>query len=788
MYDPSIEEKLVAEWEKEGLYKFDMNSSKPIYTIDTPPPFTSGVLHMGHALSYSFIDFIARYKRMKGYNVYYPQGWDTMGFPTERAVEKKYGKNLTPEEFIKKCEEISIENLNAMRNQMLRLGFSFDKSHEYITLSSEYKKKVQLSILLMYEKGLVYKGTHAVYWCPYCHTAIAREETEDREEKGKLNYINFLLSGGGEKITIATTRPELMHACVAVVVNPNDEKNKKYIGKKAIVPIFNREVDIIADEDVDIEFGTGAEMVCTFGDKEDLIMFHRHNLKEIKAIDEDGRLINAGKYTGLNVEEARSAIISDLKAMGLLVKQEEILHTVKIHDRCENHVELISSEQWFMKTKEFAEKIKEQAEKIEWIPEFTKRYLLDWAEYIDWDWVISRQRKFDTPLPFWICKKCGYIVPAGKNKLPVDPRKDKPPLEKCPKCGGELIGESSTCDVWVDSSITPLAIAGWPDTDDFFKKAFPAEIRIQGTEIIRSWAFYTIYRVWALTGNIPFKKILVHGLVLGPDNRKMSKSFGNVVSPDDAIKEYSADSLRMWSALSGAIGRDRPLIMKDLKYAHSFINKLFNSYEFVEKALAGYKEAKGAGSYSDIDLWLLSRLNTIIKDVEKAYENFDFMSAANMLIDFYWHEFCDFYIEDVKYVVYGNDEHRKIAVQHVLYQTIDSVLKMLAPIIPFAADYIYRKLKKRSVHLESFPVADEKAINKEIEENGVYINNVISMIRREKTKNKLALNYPLTSIVINLPEKYYKLIEKNIKEISSICKVGSISLSNAQELSIEIKY
>ncbi len=788
MYDPKIEEELVKKWEEEKLYKFEASSNKPLYVIDTPPPFTSGVLHMGHALSYSFIDFVARYKRMKGYNVLYPQGWDTMGFPTERAVEKKYGKGLKPEEFVAKCEELSINNLTAMKQQMKRLGFSMDDSLEYITMSKDYKRKVQLSVLLMYEKGFVYKGKHAVYWCPYCHTAIAREETEDREEKGKLNYINFDIAGSGEKITIATTRPELLHACVAIAVNPNDERNKKYIGKKAVVPIFGKEVEIIGDEDVEMDFGTGAEMVCTFGDKEDLIMFHRHKLEEIKAVDEDGKLLNAGKYTGLSVEDARSAIISELKSNGILIKQEEILHTVKIHDRCEHPVELLSSEQWFMKTKEFAEKIKEQAEKIRWIPEFTKRYLLDWADYIDWDWVISRQRKFDTPLPFWSCEKCGYILPADKEKLPVDPRIEKAPIENCPRCGGKIVGESSTCDVWVDSSISPLVIAGWPENEELFKKAFPANIRIQGTEIIRSWAFYTIYRVWALTGNIPFKDLLIHGLVLGPDNRKMSKSFGNVVSPEETIKEYSADALRMWSALSGAIGRDRPLIMKDVKYAHSFINKLFNSYEFVSKAIEGHNAAEESNEFSDIDLWMLSRLNTTIKNVEKAYEEFDFMTIANTLIDFYWHEFCDFYIENVKHVIYGSEEKRKKAVKRVLYEVIESTLKMLAPIMPFSTDHLYRKLKKRSVHLESFPQADESKISKEAEENGLYINNVISAIRREKTKNKLALNYLLTSIVINLPEKYYKLIEKNKKEIGSICKVENIELKNADELSVEIKY
>ncbi|MGC9205358.1 MAG: valine--tRNA ligase [Candidatus Micrarchaeia archaeon] len=787
MYDPSIEEKLMKEWQEEKLYEFSENDAKPLYVIDTPPPYTSGVLHMGHAMSYSFVDFIARYKRMTGYNVYYPQGWDTMGFPTERAVEKKYGKGLEPKEFIEKCEEMSINNLNAMRSQMLRLGFSMNQSLEYITMSKEYQRKVQLSVLLMYEKGLVYRGMHAVYWCPYCNSAIAREETEDREQKDKLNYIQFAISGSDEKITIATTRPEMLHACVAVVINPKDERNSIYIGKKAIVPIFNREVSIIGDSDVKLDFGTGIEMICTFGDKEDLVMYHRHKLEEIKAIDEKGMLINAGKYSGLSLDEARSTIISDLKSSGLLVKQEEILHTVKIHDKCEHKIELISSNQWFMKITEFADTIKKQANEIRWVPEFTKRYLLDWAEYVDWDWVISRERKFDTPLPFWRCEKCGYIIPADKEKLPVDPRKDAKPMDKCPKCGGNIVGESMTCDVWVDSSITPLVIAGWPDKK-FMDKAFPAAIRVQGTEIIRSWAFYTIYRVWALTGSIPFKELFVHGMVLGPDNRKMSKSLGNVVAPDEIVKEYSADSLRMWSALSGAIGRDRPLIMQDVKYAYSFINKLFNSFAFVEKAISGYKKEGITMDFSDMDKWLLSRLNNTIKEAKASYEAFDFMGVANTVVDFYWHDFCDYYIENVKHIVYGVDEERQDAVKHVLYNTFDVVLRLLAPIIPYSTDYLYRRLNNKSVHLQTFPEEDDKQISAGAEENGKILNNVIGTIRREKTKNKLALNYRLTTIVINLPEEYYKLIEKNKKDIAEICKVDNIELNKAGELSVDLKF
>ncbi len=786
MYDKSIEEKWQQHWQKVEAYKFVDDRKKPLYVIDTPPPYTNGVLHMGHVSDYSYIDMIARYKRMKGFNVFYPQGWDTMGFPTERTVEKKYGKGLSDAEFIKKCEELSTENLSAMRKQMIRMGYSMDMSHEYITMLKPYTAKVQLSLLLLYEKGLVYRGRHAVYWCPYCKTPIAREETEDKEEKTTLNYINFELADKSGTITIATTRPELLHACVALAVNPNDEKNKGYIGKKVIVPIFNREVEVIGDTDVEIGFGTGAEMICTFGDKKDLMLFHRHKLPEIQAIDEEGKLINAGKYNGLSINEARSAIISDLKQMGLLVKREEILHTVKVHDRCSNPIELLSSTQWFIKTTEFAEQIKKQANEIKWIPEFTKRYLLDWADYIDWDWVISRERRFDTPLPFWYCEDCGEIIPAKEEMLPVDPRVDKPPVEKCPKCGGKVVGAKQTCDVWVDSAITPLVIAGWPN--EGYERYFPADLRVNATEIIRTWDFYTIFQTWALTGKIPFKTLFVHGLILAPDNKKMSKSLGNVIGPEELIEKYSADSVRMWAALSGAVGKDRALLFNDVKYAYSFLVKLFNSFEFIFKAIEGFDGSFEKEYLSSFDKYMLSRLNSLIKSVDKHYDEFDFFAAANELINFYWHEFCDYYIEEIKHVVYGKDEKRKRAVQYVLSEAADSMLRMLAPIVPHAAEELYTRLKKKSVHAQEFPKCNEELIDQKAEEEGLSLNEVISAVRKEKTKNGLALNYPLTAITINIPEKYYHLIEQNRADIAEICKVNEVKLGKAEELSVLINF
>ncbi len=784
-YDKSIEAKWQQAWLKENAYKFVPESGKPIYTIDTPPPYTSGTLHMGHVLDFSFIDFLARYKRMKGFNVYYPQGWDTMGFPTERAVEKLYGKGLGSEEFVKKGIELATENLTAMRSQMLRLGFSLDLSLEYITMSNEYQAKVQLSLLEMYDKGFVYRGVHAVYWCPYCRSAIAKEETEEIEEKTKLNYILFDIVGSDEKLEIATTRPEYLHACVAVAVNPQG-RHAQLAGKESKVPIFGNVVKIIADQSVKLEYGSGSEMVCTFGDKDDLILYHRHKLGNIKAIDESGRLINAGKYSGLGIKDARSAIIGVLKEEKRLIRQEEILHQVKIHDRCNNNVELIESMQWFIKTVEHAGKIKELAQQIEWIPKFTQRYLLDWAEYVDWDWVISRSRKFDTPLPFWYCGQCNEILPAKKVGLPINPKIAKAPVEKCPKCGGSVVPEELTCDVWIDSSITPLVIAGWPDSDPKrLSEHLPADIRVHATEIIRSWTFYTILRTWALTGDIPFRRVLIHGLLLGPDGKKMSKSLGNIVSPEALLSKFSADSVRMWSAMSGIIGKNKAFVFNDVKYAYDFINKLFNSYAFMERFISE-DSTNGNAQPGIFDKGIISRLNRLIGDVDKAYEYFEYSAAANSMIDFYWHEFCDFYLENIKHIAYGQASPGRNAVLQTLREVITKMLLLLAPIMPFATEELYTKLLKKSVHRELFPVHDAKAIDVNAEEEAAYLNGIIAAIRRAKTAERLALNYELTRIIINLPDEYYSLVDREKGEIARICKAKEVVLKKAEVLSSEI--
>ncbi|MBI5223332.1 valine--tRNA ligase [Candidatus Micrarchaeota archaeon] len=791
-YDKTIEEKWQKNWDEKQTYKFDeKDTKKPVYSIDTPPPFTSGELHMGHVLSYSFIDFTARYKRMKGFNVFYPQGWDSQGFPTEVRVEKKYGR-LPPVQFREKCVEWTNEMIERMRTQMQQMGFSADWNHQYITMKPDYHRKIQLSLTTMYKDKLIYRGKYPVFFCPRCSSAVAKSELEDEPKNGNLNYIKF--TGAGKDLIIATTRPELMPACVAVLYNPTDERYTKLEGKM-ITTALGKEVPLIADKDVEKEFGTGLLMVCTYGDKMDVIWQHRHKLPLIELIDHHGKMQNAGELNGLKIEEARKKILELLGDK--VVKKEQTSQTVKVHDRCKTPVELLASYQWFADIRSTAKRIKELAQKITWIPDFGISYLIDWVENAEWDWVISRQRVFGTPLPFYVCQKCGNTNSVDDLELPFYPEKAKG--KKC-ECGEPMTPETSTCDCWVDSSITPMIIAGWPDNMERFSRLYPASLRPQGVEIVRTWAFYTIHRSGLLTHLPPFKSILLNGNVLAPDGKKMSKSLGNVISPTELLKDYPADSIRQWAAMSGAMAKDRPFSYEDIKYAKNFINKIWNAARLIENIVAKQKEeaaktgekidrseAKSPPELTTIDKWIIGRLNQTISEVDAHMEKFEFHYAITKIQRFFWSDFCDNYIEYVKHRAYGTGNTQTAALytlRHVLRQT----MLLLAPITPHLCEEIsqagFGEIK--SVHHETYPKAGD-TYEQECAKLAPF-NEIVSQIRQQKAKGKLAQNAPLESVRISTPELLDEELLAELKEIAKIQKIenikgelGVISITQGQQ-------
>src|SRR6056297_1514987 len=558
-YDPEqVEPKWQEEWRGSEIYNLE---GEPDYVIDTPPPYPTGQLHLGHALGWSYMDFAARFHRLLGEEVLFPQGWDRHGLPTEVKVEEEEGIHRTDvprEEFRDLCVDLSERRIDSMKDTMRSLGFSQDWGAEYRTMDAEYWEKTQRSFVEMAdeeeEDNYVYRDEHPVNWCPRCETAIADAEVENIDREGTLHYVTFP-GVENDDIEIATTRPELLAACVGMAVEPGDERYEDRIGDTFEVPLFGQEVELLADDDVDGDFGTGAVMICTFGDKQDVDWWAEHDLDLRPVFTEDGHLGElAGEYEGLTIEEAKTEVADALDDAGYLNDSEPTEQSVGTCWRCDTPIEILSKEQWFVEVRQ--DEILEQAEKVERLPDHMHARLEEWTEGMDWDWVISRQRVFATPIPAWECGECGHWHIADREDLPVDPTEDDPVVGDCPECGADAwVGETDVMDTWMDSSITPLHISGWPD-DLSLDEFEPVSLRPQGHDIIRTWAFYTLLRTGGLTGKKPWEQVLVNGMVFGPDGNKMSKSRGNVVAPDEAVAEYSADALRQALAIGGQPGTD----------------------------------------------------------------------------------------------------------------------------------------------------------------------------------------------------------------------------------------
>ncbi len=770
-------------WDNTDIYKFNsLDSDRPTYSIDSPPPYPSGEFHMGNALNWCYFDFVARFKRMQGFNTHFPQGWDCHGLPTEVRAETTYKikkKDLPVSKFTEICIKLTKDYIKKMKKSMKILGFSIDWSLEYTTMDPEYLYATQLSFIQLYKDGWVYLGEHPVNWCPRCETAIAEAEVEYVERESSILYIKFGTDEGD--IIIATTRPELLGACVAIAVNPSDQRYSKNVGKKAKIPIYEREVQILADKDVDKEFGTGVVMICTFGDKTDVRWQNRHNLPIIKIMGEDGKLTEqAGKYSNLDVKECRSTIIEDLKSNNSIDRIEELSQSIGTCWRCHTPVEIISRDQWFMKTRKMLDEVLSWSNKINWIPSFAKNRMIDWAKSLDWDWVISRQRIFATPFPVWYCKNCRETILAEESWLPVDPRFEPPKITKCPKCNkSEFIGEDSVMDTWMDSSITCAFHAGWPSNIDSFNRLFPADLQPNGYDIIRTWDYYLMVKHLALFKKAPYKNVLVNGMVRGADGRMMHKSYGNYVEASEAVKKYGADSLRQWAAGGAATGYDLPFNWDDVEYGKKFLTKLWNASRFVEMHIQDYEETNV--TLELLDRWILSKLNRLINEVTKYYETFQFNRALDSVRNFTWHIFCDQYIESIKYRLYSNeDEESKASARYVLYNLVSNIIKLLAPICPHISESIFILILKKddseSVHKSKWPSVKKELIDEATEKDGDLIQAIISEIRRIKSEKRISLRKPLQEVVINANRELSNTIRRNAKVIEETCHIESFQI------------
>ena len=765
-YDPeAAEQKWRDEWLDSDVYRYADDEERPDYIIDTPPPYPTGNLHIGNALGWCYMDYAARYHRLQGDDVLFPQGWDCHGLPTEVKVEENrdiHRTEVSREQFREWCIEHTESQIDAMKETMLTLGFSQDWDHEFRTMDDEYWGQTQRSFVEMADSGYVYQDEHPVNWCPRCETAIADAEVENEDREGTLYYITFE-GVDNDEIEIATTRPELLAACVSMAVDPDDERYEDRIGDTFDVPLFGQEVELIADEDVDGEFGTGAVMICTFGDKQDVTWWAEHDLDLRAAVTEDGRLNElAGEFEGLPLAEAKTEIAEALDEAGYLNDHEHAEQSVGCCWRCDTPIEILSKEQWFVEVNQ--DEILEAAQEIEWFPDHMYTRLEEWTEGMEWDWVISRQRVFATPIPAWECADCGHVEIAGTDEVPVDPTAEGPAIGECPECGGsaspegsrgedgetagtEWIGETDVMDTWMDSSISAMYVAGWPE--ESFE---PVQLREQGHDIIRTWAFYTILRTVAVTDEIPWEQALINGMVFGDDGNKMSKSRGNFVQPEEVVEEHSTDAFRQAMALGGQPGTDIQFQWKEVTSATRFQTKLWNITRFAAEHFDESTPNIEDPAYRDADVWILSECARVADEVAADMDAYRFDSALRTVRNFVWHDLADDYLELIKGRLYEGRPGERRAAQHALYTTLSASLRMLSPFAPFITEEAWSHLPTEgSVHGSSWPALPE--CDPDAAVRGSLIAEIAATVRGWKSDEGKPLNAELDRIEVYLDEE-----------------------------------
>lgn len=793
-YPKNLEEKWQRFWEKEKIYKFLPKSRKPIFSIDTPPPYVSAEkLHMGHVMSYTQADFIARFKRQRGFNVFYPMGFDDNGLPTERFVEKKYGlrKDKTNRNLFRKlCIKESERLIKIYKKLWQRLALSVDWSLTYHTINELSQRIAQRSFIDLYKKKKIERKEEPVIWCPRCQTSLSQADLEDREEEGLLNYIKF--SSGNEELVVATTRPELIPACVALFFNPQDERYKHLEGKKAKIPLFEREVPILSSEDVDPNFGTGLMMVCTFGDVEDIKKWKLFKLPLRIIIDEKGMMNEkTGPYQGLSIEEARKKILEDLKEEGYLLKQEKIIHNVNVHERCKTPVEFRVSPQWFIKILSLKNKLKALGNKLNWYPPFMKRKYEDWLEGLKWDWCISRQRFYGVPFPVWYCKN-KVILPKDKD-LPVDPLREKPSksLLKEYKCKeNEVWPEEDVMDTWMISSLTPLINARWKEKDSLMRKIYPMSLRPQGFEIIRTWLFYTMVKAFYHTNNIPWKDVMISGWGLDEKGNKMSKSLGNIVEAEKVLSQYPVDAVRYWAA-GATLGRNLRFQEKEIKKGHRLMVKIWNASRFSILNLRDFSPKKKIKRTYYLDRWIKIKFQKAAREATNYLENYEYAKARDVIESFFWHDFCDNYLEAVKYRLYDKSHPFRGSAQKTLYDILFGILKLFAPFLPYITEEIFQKFfrrfeKEKSIHITNWPsVSKEKGKTKD-EELGELLFEITSFIRKFKAENKISLKKEVSHLLIEAGPSLKSKIKKIEKDLISLNHIREISFEKIKE-GIEIR-
>ncbi len=755
-WNPELELQIIKQWEASDLYKFIPQEKN--YTIDTPPPYPSGrPWHIGAASHYSQIDMISRTARMNGKNVYFPIGIDRNGLPVELYTEKKNGIRMRETErgkFLELCRN-ALDELEAEMIQIMKsLAISADFSNYYRTDSEEYRTLTQSTFIELWKKGLVYSANRPNNYDWVSGTTIADAEITYLDLQTKLVFMKFKIKDTKNSIIIASTRPELLCACKTIIVNQDDERYSKFIGKKAIVPIFNHDVEIKVHHSAQKEFGSGAVMVCSYGDQNDVALFRELKLDEVVAIGLDGRLTEeAGEYAGLKPKQARQKIIEDLEKNGLIEKIEEITHRTPVSERSKNPIEIIPMEEFYLKQLDSVEKMKKLGSEIKFYPEMHKQILMNWLESIAIDWPISRRRYYGTEIPIWYCKECSepHLPKPGKYYRPWI---DKCPIAKCIKCGAsEFKGEERTFDTWMDSSVSPLFVSKFGKDKEFFKKTYPCSIRPQAKDIVRTWLYYTLLRCEMLTGEKPWSEAWIMGYGLDEKGMKMSKSKGNALDPLPIIQKFGADTFRFWSASEINHGNDFRCSEQKIESTKKFLSKLWN----VSRFLSSFPILE-SGKPTSSDEWILSELENLVITCEKGYQDYNFFVPAVAIREFTWNLFAAQYIEMVKARAYGIgfSEDEKNSAIFTLHKTLSTILKLLAPITPLITEHLWLKLySSESIHKEKQVIKESYKDMRNFTKDIVEFN---SKVWNEKKDKGLSLK---DSIGISIP-KNLEIFKKDL--------------------------
>jgi len=781
-YDPSqAEKKWYDYWIEKGFFKAGQNPEREPYMIVIPPPNVTGMLHIGHALDFTLQDIIIRAKRMQGYDALWLPGSDHAGIATQTKVEQKLREegvsryDLGREAFLEKVWDWKELYAGTIREQWGKMGLSLDFSRERFTLDEGLSKAVRKVFVKLYDKGLIYRGKYIINWDPAARTALSDIEVEYKEVQGNLYHLEYPLKDGSGSITVATTRPETMLGDTAVAVHPEDERYKDMVGKTLVLPIVGREIPVIADEYVDKEFGSGAVKITPAHDPNDFEVGHRHNLPQILVMDESGKMnAEAGPYQGMDRFVCRKKIVADLKEQGVLIRIEEHIHQVGHSERSGAVVEPYLSTQWFVKMKPLAEKaieVQKSDKGVHFVPDRFEKIYLHWIENIR-DWCISRQLWWGHRIPAWYCNSCGEVTVSGED------------VTCCQHCqSNDIRQDEDVLDTWFSSALWPFSTLGWPEQTDDLKRYFPTNVLVTGYDIIYFWVARMIFSSLEFTGQIPFKDVLIHGLVRDAEGRKMSKSLGNGIDPLEVIKQYGADAMRYMLSTSSTPGQDLRFRWERVEQARNFANKIWNASRFALMNLVGFnmEDLDFGGELGTADRWILHRFNETARDVTRLLDQYEFGETGRLLYNFIWDDLCDWYIEFSKLSLYGDDEQAKKKTQSVLVYVLDHTMRLIHPFMPFISEEIWQHLphEGETITRAAWPQPDDRFEAPDAVREMELLMDLIRAVRNIRAEVNVPMSKKIELMIKPSDAENLNILHKNEEYVRRFCNTSVLEISQA---------